>query len=185
MAKAARKKKDEKMPGRNRPQSKRPKLAQRQLQRRDKLWPDADAVVWNRKNEQGWVTIPRLLPLIMALIKTELSKGGGDPTSVYLDLWARQFDNMMVEVTNDEDFAYSSGYTGNRAVRTWKERIRCLEDLGFIRIKEKGMRKIGYILIVNPLQVVSGLREKHPERVPDNWWIAFVDYADKIGAQLP
>ena len=36
---------------------------------RDKLWPDAESVVWNRSNETGFITVPRTLTLVCALIR--------------------------------------------------------------------------------------------------------------------
>lgn len=48
--------------------------AARRLELRDQLWPDASSVVWNRKEEKGFCTIPRTLPLVMTLID-QLEKG--------------------------------------------------------------------------------------------------------------
>lgn len=149
---------------------------------RDQLWPDAGAAFWSRKLNKGFTTIPRLLPLVMVLIR-RLS-GKLDPSSVYLELWARVFDEGLVSITNERDLAFAAGYTGKRAERTMAERLRCLENLGFIRIKADGVRQFAHILILNPLQVCV---DKHAERAghDDVWWTAFVRRANEVGAELP
>lgn len=182
MAKTKRKDTSDRIQGRNRLPSKRKRMAERRLELRNQLWSDAEKVVWDRKNAVGFSTIPRLLPLIMSLLKQISSPG--DPSSVYLDLWARQMDDGLVEVTNEEDFAYSSGYSGTRAARTWRERVDALEDLGLIRVKEKGVRRHGYILVLDPIQVCKMLRQESRSRVPDEWWVAFVARADEVGTEI-
>jgi hypothetical protein len=139
-------------------------------------------MVWHRKENQGFSTIPRLLPLITALIK---EKSEGDPSSVYWDLWARVFDENLVEIENEEECAFSAGYTGTRALRTWRERMYELERLGFIRIKPSGNRKFANVLLVNPLLVVANMRKASRSGISDDWWTSYKDRAERIGAVLP
>ncbi len=157
--------------------------SERRIDLRDKLWPGSGDRVWCRKTNDGFATIPRLLPLVMHLI-ARLSKKG-DPTATYMEIWARSFDEGVVTYSDEAAAAYASGYSGARAVRTWHERIDTLERLGFIAVKPSGNRKVGFILLINPLIVCCEMRYKEPDRVPDAWWTAFLARASEIGARLP
>src|SRR6266404_6012226 len=107
------------------------KVALRRRQLRDGFWPDEAGKLWHRTTEDGYSTVPRTLPLVMTLID-ELKDKGKDIARVYFDLWCRQIDDSFVEVTDEESFAYSSGFTTTgRNVRSWRERIEMLRDLGF------------------------------------------------------
>ena len=148
---------------------------------RGRLWPGSEAWIWERSENKGFVTIPRLLPLILHLIKRLAGKG--DPTSVYMELWARVYDEGVVSIVDEEQCAYGSGYTGTRAVRTWREHMYKLAEMGFILIEREGNRPIGQVLILNPLAVCARLQEEG--QVPDGWWAAFVRRASEIGATIP
>lgn len=82
---------------------------------------------------------------------------------------------------------YACGYVGTRAVRTWREHIFTLRDLGFIKVAAKGNREIANILLLNPLSVCADLmkREKIPRKIPAEWRNAFVSRASEIGATIP
>lgn len=147
---------------------------------RDALWPDAPNVVWSRRRSRGFTTVPRILPLVMRL-QCHL-ESHGDPSKVYLDLWLRAFDEGMVTVRDEEEMAYGSGYSGTRAVRTWREHINSLVHLGFIRIQAMGNREIAQILLLDPIKVATRLRAD--QQVPDEWWIAFVSRANEVGADI-
>jgi hypothetical protein len=102
---------------------------------------------------------------------------------VYWDLWARVFDEGFIVVKNPAELAFSSGYSGQRAVRTWTERMRELKALGFIDYKPRTGSEIGYVLLINPLIRACQL---HAEgKVSEDWWNAFVERAEEIGAILP
>ena len=58
---------------------KRPSQDERRLAFRGQLWPDSPTVVWNRKTEHGFCTIPRILLLVMTLIKQLSNKQGELP----------------------------------------------------------------------------------------------------------
>jgi hypothetical protein len=157
-------------------------IHKRRLELRNQLWCDAPNVVWSRKENDGYTSIPRTIPLL-ALLISQLSEKG-NPSGVYWDIWCRAFDEGFIEVTDEQEFAYSSGYTGNRALRTWQEHIKALESLGFIRLAPKGNRQIGYVLLLNPYIVVKRLREEG--KVPEQaWWNAFTARMSQIGAKFP
>lgn len=157
-------------------------MAMKRKRLRDRLWPEADELVWDRLRNQGFATIPRLLPLVLVLIKT-LAGSKGDPTRVYLELWSRVHDEGLVLDADDADCAFASGYTGSRAVRSWRERIFQLKEMGFIEIEPRGGNELGYILILNPLRVAARLA--HEKKVTREWWNAFIGRASEIGAVVP
>jgi hypothetical protein len=160
----------------------RAEIARSQL--RDSLWADAEDYLWHRTKELGFTTIPRTLMLIATLIK-ELTKKG-DASRVYLDLWARAFDEGLVEVFDESEFALSSGYSpGRRNVRTWRERIKELQRLKFIAVRPKAGRDIGYILLLHPHVAVLNLAENGLAPIPDWWWDLFTARIREIRAALP
>ena len=159
------------------------KVALRRQGLRDSLWGEEAVNLWHRTTEDGYSTIPRTLPLVMTLID-ELKGKGRDISRVYFDLWCRQMDDSFVEVNDEESFAYSSGYsTPGRNVRSWRERIDMLRELGFVSIQPNGSRRNGYILLHHPHRVVCELRAQG--KVNDAWWGAFSKRASEIGATLP
>ena len=92
-------------------------------------------------------------------------------------------DDSFVEVTDEETFAYSSGYsTPGRNVRSWRERMDILQNLGFVSVKPNGSRKYGYILLFHPHNVIKKLREQ--SKIPENWWGAYTKRATEVGASI-
>jgi hypothetical protein len=79
---------------------------------------------------------------------------------VYVDLISRQRGEGLVEMEHEADHAFASGYEGPRAVRTWQERMKILEDKGFIKTVEVGNQRFKYVAIVHPTKAVQRLREK-------------------------
>lgn len=169
---------------RNKPSSP-PRPAQRRLDLREALWPRHGERIWDRHKRTGFCTIPRLLPLVMILIRELARKksGVGDPSFVYFDLWTRGFDEGTVSIKDDAECAYTSGYTGTRATRSWRERIELLQELGFIDTKPAHNREHAHVLLFDPINVCAELRKKRD--VPDKWWNAFVGRAQEIGAAVP
>jgi hypothetical protein len=95
---------------------------------------------------------------------------------VYLALWCRVFDEGidagLIEVRDEKDFAVASGFTADRGVRTWRERLRALETLGFIRIERHwGDDAITHILILDPDMAVKNLEKRRG--LPDSWRRAY------------
>ena len=159
-------------------------VAQRKrLHRRDELWPDSKGLIYDRKDESGFCTIPRTLVLVSTLIK-HLAPSK-DPSKVYLDLWTRQRDDGFVEVWDQEEMAATCGYSRPpRNVRTWREAIDQLQELGFIRVAPKGTRKYGFLFLPHPHDVVQKLKHSNPKAVPDWWWSLFENRVLEIGATL-
>lgn len=131
---------------------------QRRMRLRAELWPDVtEDQLWSRTSFTGFTTIPRTIPLILSIIDTLDRKTAG---RVYLDLWCRAFDDYVVEVRDEYEAAFSSGYQGQRAIRTWRERLDVLERLGFIRTKKTPHGAYRYVLILEPHQVIADLQAK-------------------------
>jgi hypothetical protein len=98
-------------------------------------------------------------------------------------LWCRQMDDSFIEVTDEEVFAFSCGYTTHgRNVRSWRERIDILEGLGFLYVQPNGSKRYGYILLKHPYPAVAALRGSGKVQAP--WWGAFAKRASEIGAVL-
>src|SRR2546426_10405180 len=89
-----------------------------------------------RSTRSSWFRAPRTFRLLLTLLKSKALSGRQDPSSAYLALWARHLDSGIVEITNERELAYEAGYTGNRALRTWQERMRLLESLGLIKAQK-------------------------------------------------
>jgi hypothetical protein len=146
------------------------------------LWPDAESFRFNRKVEAGFTTVPRTLALIGSLIKYLTDRA--DASRVYFDLWCRAYDEGMVEVFDEEELAYSSGFApSTRHKRSWQDRVNMLQRLGFIAVRPKGVRKIGYILLLHPDSVVLYLRDEDAHHVPDWWWQTYTQRLREIGAK--
>jgi hypothetical protein len=159
---------------------KRLKPDERRKQLRERLWPGSEELIWDRRRNDGWITIPKVLSLICALLK-QLAKN--DPTRIYIDLWCRSYDEGIIENIDEDKAAFSSGYFRTRASRTWRDHIRELEKLGFIKIATEGNNQIAHILLVNPLYAVDALRKR--KKIDDDWWNAYSARANEIGAVLP
>ena len=111
------------------------------------------------------------MPLILGLLSQKELTKGRDVSRVYLELLARHMDGGVVEIGNEADHAYASGYTGTRAIRTWHERMQLLEHLGFIKTKQVGNQRFKLVLLVDPLIAVMQLDKNG--RVPPEWWEAY------------
>jgi|ERR1035437_251166 hypothetical protein len=161
------------------------KLAEKRKALRDQLFPNCQQELWNRKAVSGFTTIPRTLGLIMTLIDQMVErKKGHDVSRSYFELWCRAFDDYFIEVSDVEAFAFAAGFvTKTRNVRSWEERIKVLAELGFIKVAPNGSRKQGYILLVDPHQVVKRLKDEG--RIPADWWGAYTKRASDIGYSLP
>jgi hypothetical protein len=156
--------------------------AEKRLRTRDSLWPEASKIVWSRKTDDGYCSLPRTLPLIMTLINILSPKGKGDASRVYQELWFHDFDLGFIDIGDERAHAFAAGYTTpSRGVRSWYERISVLEDLGFIMTKPQGSQRVGYVLLVHPHDVVESLRAKRD--VPEDWYGAFTKRVEGTGAR--
>jgi len=142
--------------------------AARRQKLRNEFWPDE--IAWDGKG-RGWYPAPRSLPLILGLLASKELSGNQDPTRVYVELLSRHMDEGLIEMAHEEDHAYAAGYWGPRGTRTWRERMEILEANGFIKTRQKGNRKYGYVLLVHPAIAVERLRRQN--KLPPGWWDAY------------
>lgn len=146
---------------------------------REVIWPGLnEELLWLRLGSSGFITIPRTLPLIAEIINC-LTKGAPAGTA-YFELWCRSFDECFVDMDDEEGMAFSTGFTGQRAVSTWRGRIRALQDLGFIDVQNKGGRT--YALIYNPYQVIYRLHQAKTPGLTDDHYTALEIRVAEIGA---
>jgi hypothetical protein len=149
---------------------------------REELWPNSKDRVWSPE-EDGYCTMPRTVPLIATLISHFTPSM--DASQVYLDLWARNYPEGIVEIANEQDIAASCGFAiGTRTVRSWRERINAIARLGFIEIKGKATRDYAYILMIHPHDAVTRLRKNPDRHIPEWWWDLYTSRLREIGAPI-
>ena len=149
---------------------------------RDHYWPRAGDRVWGSPGEKGYFCGPRSLPLLFHLLN-EKNITGANCQTVYLELLARLRPAGVVKLVSEREHAFLAGYTGARATRSWKDRMRSLASAGFIEVKETAGQEFGVVLVVHPHLVV--LRLKTEGKLPPRWWDAYMDLQRDCGARLP
>jgi hypothetical protein len=132
---------------------------------RMQLWPDVpESSLWLRSQRTGFTTIPRTMALIGQLL--DQASGKGSPVlSTYLTLWCWVFDEGIVEIRNQREFAYESGFSGSRAEGTWKGRMKRLQELGVIKTKRGLASDFQYVLLLNPIKQLAELYASKPDDV--------------------
>ncbi|MBA3325633.1 MAG: hypothetical protein H0T41_10390 [Rhodobacteraceae bacterium] len=156
----------------------RDKIDRRTRQLRDGLWPDAPARIWEYEKSDGWLNIPRAMPVIMRIMDS-LTKGQ-PVSSTYFELWCRTYNNGFVTASRPREMAFFSGFDGERAQRTWAARIASLRQLGFIDVKEGPSGPISYILIENPYTPLKALHKQG--MISEQFWNALMARMIEIGA---
>ena len=137
---------------------KRTKADERRAQRRLLLFGDVPKeALWSREFN-GWCWVPRTMPLVLHAIRA-LSKGSS-AAETYLALWCNSISESIVEMNNRAILIAASGYSGATSERTWRERMKKLEELEFIKIAQGKYGDISSVLIYNPHKVLR----KHKER---------------------
>lgn len=158
------------------------RIRQRQLELRARLWPDLDtSKLWDRKVSTGFTTVPRTMPLILSIMD-DLS-GGQRVSETYLELWCRMFDESFVTLSKSREMAFFSGFTGERAERTWRERLKRLQDLGFIELKPGPAGSYSYALVFNPYLVIKQLKDAKHAGITESKYNALQERALEIGAE--
>tara|TARA_R110001592_G_C13179697_1_gene750718 strand:+ start:2073 stop:2702 length:630 start_codon:yes stop_codon:yes gene_type:complete len=156
------------------------KYSKKKLVLRQQLWGDiAKELLWERNTHDGYTTLPRTLP-IMFLIMDDLADKGKPISSTYFSLWARVFDECFIEVKSSDDLAFESGFSGQRAVSTWKQRMKKLIELGFIDVKSSGANEFGYVLLYNPYNLIKKFHQLN--KIQDAKYNALFARALDVGA---
>ena len=127
----------------------------------------------------GFATIPRTLPLAMQAIDAQ-SKG--QPAGhVLLCLWIRAPDHPLLTIDAPAAFATEAGFEGERAVDTWRRRMRTLRNLNFIQTKEGSTGDFHYVLLLNPNIGIEKL--KRGDKAQTSFYGRFRDRLIDIGAE--
>jgi hypothetical protein len=155
-------------------------ILQRQLDARRKLWPKLiDDILWSMNND-GWVALPRLMPLMLSIMD-DLSGKGFPVSRTYLELWSRmRIEESFLALNRPEEMAFHAGFEGQRALRTWKDRIQRLAKLGFIGVKPGPLGDLSYAVIYNPYHAIK--RAYLAGQVHENKWQALVIRANEVSA---
>lgn len=147
---------------------------------RTRLWPEVnDDILWLRTRSVGFTTIPRTLPIINRILDKEAGKGF-PVSSTYLALWCRVFDEGFVEIRNGKELAHESGFGGPRAEATWKNRMKRLVELGVIEAKPGVQGDFQYVLMYNPLLIISQRFASNPQ---DFDYRSLLDRMLQVGAE--
>jgi len=136
-------------------------------------------MLWSMDKE-GWVALPRLMPLMLSIMD-DLSGKGFPVSRTYLELWSRiRIKESFLALNRPEEMAFHAGFEGQRALRTWKDRIQRLAKLGFIGVKPGPLGDFSYAVINNPYHVIK--RAYLARQVHENKWQALVIRANEVGA---
>nr|WP_224043898.1 hypothetical protein [Paraburkholderia unamae] len=117
-------------------------------------WPEA--WLWHRTRNDGFITVPRTLPIVMQAIDGQ-SKGQPAGHTLFC-LWARSPDHPVLSIENPATFAAESGFMGERAVDTWRRRMKRLRELNFIQTKAGASGEFHYVLLLNPNAAMEWMR---------------------------
>ena len=154
-------------------------IARRQLDTRARLWPALSShMLWSMDNE-GWVALPRLMPLMMSIMD-DLSGSGFPVSRTYLELWSRLREEQFLTLNRPEEMAFHAGFEGQRALRTWKDRVQRLANLGFIDLVAGPLGDLSYAVVYNPYHVIK--RAYLKGEVQERKWQSLVVRAEEISA---
>ncbi|GAB1487975.1 hypothetical protein MASR2M8_04180 [Opitutaceae bacterium] len=158
------------------PQTK--KIRDNLIKLRGQLWPDVTPeMIWHRRRSDGFITIPRTMPLLMVMMDA-LSKGR-PVSSTYLELWCRSHDEAILLLAGKEfGYATASGFSGERAVSTWSSRLDILAKLGFIRLAPGAAGPRAYALLLNPYHAAR----QHRDKLEAFLWNTFAERTIEIRA---
>ena len=104
----------------------------RNIRTRKRLWRKMKEEMiwdWDKEEVKGFATIPRTLPYIFKIMD-DLSRHK-PVSSTYFALWCRLWDSSgLIKIKNPTTLAVESGFSGQRAVSTWRIRMKILEQKG-------------------------------------------------------
>jgi hypothetical protein len=118
----------------------------------------AEELLWDRLINHGFTTIPRTMPTLMEGIDAMTKARPAGHT--YFSLWCRAPDDPLIVIESPIIFAGEAGFKGERAVDTWRRRMKALVELGFIKAKAGAAGDFHYVLLMNPHYVMEKLRSE-------------------------
>jgi hypothetical protein len=159
--------------------AKRMKMDERAQKQMDIHFPNMpEAFIWRRKRNDGYTTVPRTLPIAMQAI--DMQSKGQPAGHVLFCLWARSPDHPLVTIENPATFASEAGFIGERAVDTWRRRMKKLRELWFIKTKPGPSGEFHYVLLLNPNATMEWMRNAN--LMQDALYARFIDRAIEVGA---
>ncbi|WP_439536550.1 hypothetical protein [Methyloversatilis sp.] len=154
------------------------KMSERAQQQLELHFPSFESVwLWTRKQNDGYTTLPRTLPYAMQAIDDQ-SKGQPAGHALFC-LWARSPDHPLVTIENPATFAAEVGFSGERAVDTWRRRMKRLQELKFICAKKGPSGDFHYVLLLNPNVAVEAMWRK--KIVQTDLYSRFVNRLTEVG----
>ncbi|SIP87968.1 hypothetical protein SAMN05421829_101140 [Aromatoleum tolulyticum] len=158
--------------------TKRLKMSERAQQQLDLHFPEFPPQwLWRRKTNDGFTTLPRTLPLVMQAVDAQ-SKGQPAGHTLFC-LWARSPDNPLVTIENPATFASEAGFDGERAVDTWRRRMKRLHTLKLIAPKRGPSGDFHYVLLLNPNVAMEDMRRNG--LIQDGLYARFIDRLAEVG----
>jgi hypothetical protein len=88
-------------------------------------------------------------------------------------------DHPLVSIENPAIFASEAGFDGERAVDTWRRRMKKLAELNFILPKRGPSGDFHYVLLLNPNVAMELMRRKGLVR--DGVYSRFLDRLAEVG----
>lgn len=159
--------------------AKRMSMTERAQKLLDLHFPEVDSrFMWRRKQNDGFFTTPRTMPIVMQAI--DIASKGKPPGHVLFCLWSRSPDNPLIVIENPATFAAEAGFSGERAVDTWRKRMKRLRDLKMIQTKPGASGEFHYVLLLNPNTALEWMREQ--KMVQDLLYGRFIERMAEIGA---
>lgn len=154
-------------------------VLERQLDARAKLWPSVTGDMLWSLDKEGWVGVPRLMPLMMSIMD-DLSDKGFPVSRTYFEMWSRLREESFLALNRPEEMAFHAGFEGQRALRTWKDRVQRLGAMGFIGLMPGPLGDLSYAVFYNPYHVIK--RAYLRGDVQEKKWQALVIRANEVGA---
>ncbi len=158
--------------------AKKMKMAERAQHQLGLHFPDVpDYALWRRKSNDGYTTLPRTLPIVMQILDQQ-TKGQPAGHTLFC-LWARSPDHPLVTIENPSTFAAEAGFKGQRAVDSWRRRMKSLQSLGMILTKPGASGDLHHVLLLNPNIAVEVLKMR--SLVQQGVYGRFVDRLMDVG----
>ena len=146
---------------------------------RQRIWPNVEnELLWFPKESGNFAQIPRITPFIMQAIdqivkkKTDKSM---QASKTYLALLCNLWNQSYIKIDRPNEMARASGFSTQRAIKTWNSHMRTLRDLGFIDTREGASSEFTYILIYHPYKVIE---EKYSEIIQPWLWHTMLEKGD-------
>ena len=155
----------------------------RRRTQRDAFWADAEGIVYHPKETGGWSQTPRTIPMVATLI--DRIGGKNEAGRLYLTLWSYDYGDGYIEIPDPALLGLEAGYSPTRAERTFGERMKVLQELGFIRTKPLGQRTHGYVLLLDPNVVIGVHLAEDPSKISGDWLSAYTARCLGVGLSPP